>query len=226
MELTTVKKFEQISIEFDEPFELPVRHWTPATISLELGSLCMKFADVKRVPRYENHERESDVEHSYMLSMIAPELAHLYYPDLDKQLIGEYARVHDLIEVVTGDVATFNLTSEQLTNKEKIEHDALASLLEQLPPYTVSLLTNYELQADMESRFVRAVDKLMPVVVDIIGQGSKVMQEDYNVQTATALEQSHDSLHARIAQKFGEFVTIISAHRQLCDLFEAEFESN
>ena len=35
-----------------------------------------------------------------------------------------------------------------------------------LPPHTASLLENYEAQADPESRFVRAVDKLMPVVVE------------------------------------------------------------
>lgn len=223
MELQTQNKIEQIEDTQESRNSASQNDWTPASISLELGSLCMRFARVDRVPRYDDHERESDTEHSFMLAMIAPELAHMYYPNLNKQLIGEYARVHDLIEVVTGDVATFDASPEDLANKEAEEHSALASLADQLPPYTASLLVAYEAQADNESRFVRAVDKLMPVVVDIIGQGSRVMKEDYGVSSHEELEKSHDTLHARIARKFGEFTLIVEAHRQLCDVFEAEF---
>jgi len=222
MEILTHEKVEQLEIEFDPPLK-DIRRWSPANISLELGALCMRFARVERVPRYDDHERENDVEHSFMLAMVAPEIAHLYYPQLDKQLVGEYARVHDLIEVVTGDIATFDVSAEELASKEATEHAALQELANQLPPYTASLLLAYESQSDDESRFVRAVDKLLPVIVDIIGQGSRVMREDYGVTTATELEASHESLHARIARKFGEFTLVINAHRQLCDVFEAEF---
>jgi len=223
MEKLHAKSIDQIELEFEPPIEREASRLSPAAIALELGSICMKFARVERVPRYDDYERESDVEHSFMLSMVATELAHLYYPELDKQLVGEYGRVHDLIEVATGDIATFNLTADELAAKEAAEHAALDALLDQLPPYTASLLASYELQADLEARFVRAVDKLMPVVVDIIGQGSHVMHEDYGVTELADLKSSHESLHARIAQKFGEFATIIRAHRQLCDLFEKEF---
>jgi hypothetical protein len=46
-----------------------------ANIALSLGKVAMEFARVRRVPRYGDGERESDVEHSYMLALIAPELA-------------------------------------------------------------------------------------------------------------------------------------------------------
>lgn len=223
MNIYSPEKVEQIEIEFDPPIEAPLTTRTPATVSLELGSLCMRFAQVERVPRYETGERENDVEHSFMLAMVAPELAHLYYPHLDKQRVGEYARVHDLLEVVTGDVPTFDASAKTLAAKEAKEHAALEQLVSQLPPYTASLLVAYEAQADEESRFVRAVDKLLPVIVDIIGQGARVMDEDYGVKTASELENSHASLHDRIARKFGEFTLVIAAHRQLCDVFEAEF---
>lgn len=223
MKLPGLNNIEQMTINYEPPLEAQEPTWTPASVSLELGALCMRFARVERVPRYEDGKRESDVEHSYMLSLCATEMAYLYYPHLDTHLVGEFAKVHDLIEVVTGDVATFNLSAEQLANKEAVEQAALENLLADLPPYTANLLQRYEKQQETEARFVRAVDKLMPVIVDIIGPGQQVMREDYEVTTTEALEESHNALHARIAHKFGEFHTIITAHRQLCDLFEAEF---
>lgn len=218
------KNFEQLLLEYDPPIELPrERPRSPASVALELGELSMRFARIDRIPRYEDHERENDVEHSFMLGMVATELAYMFQPELDVRLVGEYARVHDLIEVATGDVATFNLTPEELATKEAAEQKALQDLLEKLPPYSASLLKQYEKQEDIESRFVRAVDKLMPLIVDIVGQGKRVMYEDYGVNTYEDARSSHKVLHERIARKFGEFALVVTAHRQLCDLFVESF---
>lgn len=199
---------------------------TSASILLELGGLAMQFARVERTPRYDEKTRESDVEHSYMLALVATELAHSLYPaSLDTGLVSEYAIVHDLIEIKTGDVATFQISNVDLVQKEKIEHEALESLLAELPPQTRSTLYNYEQQADPESRFVRAIDKLLPVVVDILGAGRKVMNEDYFVHSSTQLGTAHDGLGKRMAERFGEFPQVVADHALLCELFEIEFGS-
>lgn len=203
--------------------EVAVEQRTPASIALELGALSMRFARVERIPRYEDGRRESDVEHSFMLSMVATEIAHLLYPDLDIGLVGEYAKVHDLIEIIVGDVATFALSPEELAEKEAAEHTALEDLLADLPPYTAGLLRRYESQKDRESRFVRCVDKHLAVVVDILGQGKRVMEEDYGITLQAELHASQDTLHRRIASRFSEFEELISAHKQLCELFEDEY---
>jgi 5'-deoxynucleotidase YfbR-like HD superfamily hydrolase len=197
---------------------------TTASIALELGSIAMRFARVERVPRYDEKTRESDVEHSYMLALVASELAHSLYPnELNSGKIMEYAIVHDLIELKTGDVATFQLDEETLLQKEATEHAALESLLAELPPHTRDLLYNYEQQADKEARFVRAVDKLLPIVVDILGSGHKVMREDYNVHQPSDLTQAHDGLQTRMADRFSEFPQIVEDHSLLCELFEIDF---
>ena len=199
---------------------------TSASILLELGALAMRFAQVERVPRYNEKTRESDVEHSYMLALVATELAHSLYPaSLDTGLVSKYAIVHDLIEIKTGDVATFQISNVDLVQKEKIEHEALESLLAELPPQTRSTLYNYELQADPESRFVRAIDKLLPVVVDILGAGRKVMNEDYGVHLPIQLGTAHNELRKRMAERFGEFPQVVADHALLCELFEVEFGS-
>jgi len=200
---------------------------TSASIVLELGGLAMRFARVERTPRYDDGERESDVEHSFMLGLVAPELAYMLYPaSLDANLVGAYASVHDLIEVKTGDVATFQLSDKDLRQKEQTEQEALESLLAELPPRTRKLLYDYEQQQDAESRFTRAVDKNLPIVVDILGSGRRVMNEDYGVHTSGELGQAHDGLRSRMQQRFHEFPQIVADHALLCELFAIEFGSN
>lgn len=197
-----------------------------SSVILGLGGMAMRFAQVERVPRYSEVHRETDVEHSYMLALIASELAQTLYPGtLNTGLVSEYAIVHDMIEIKTGDVATFQIDAHDLLQKEQTEHAALESLLAELPPRTRDTLYNYEQQADPESRFVRAVDKLLPIVVDILGAGRKVMNEDYNVHSPAELGAAHDGLRDRMAKRFGEFPQIVSDHSLLCELFEIEFSA-
>ena len=211
-----VNRFEQHSVASWEVAATP----NLAETALRLGEAAIRFARVERKPRYPDGERESDAEHSLMLALVAPELAATLELDVDLPLVTQYAIVHDLIELKTGDVATFSLSPAELAAKEAAEHRALEKLVTELPPHTATLLVAYEQQADREARFVRAVDKLLPLVVDIIGDGERVMREDYGVTTPAALRHSHEVLHARIAAKFEEFPSVVAIHRDLCHRFE------
>ena len=198
-----------------------------AQICLDLGKTAMHFACIDRVPRYDNGERENDAEHSYMLALVAPELSESLELPLNSGLITQYAIVHDLIELKTGDKATFLFDKHHQAQKEAEEHAALVELIHDLPPYTATMLLRYESQEDPEARFVRYVDKLLPIVIDVIGQGERVMREDYGVTSQEALAKCHDSLHERLVEKFnGEFPELDTAHALLCELFETMFTSS
>jgi 5'-deoxynucleotidase YfbR-like HD superfamily hydrolase len=224
METIRLSKIDLINAEEALDADEPNKLLSTANVAFQLGGLAIRFAQVDRTPRYTETSRENDAEHSFMLALVANELSALLYPDLNTGKVSQYAIVHDLIETITGDVATFQLTAEELAAKQQAEHNALDILLKSLPPYTAQLLRSYELQDSREARFVKAVDKLLPVITDIIGPGAKVMTEDYGVTTIEKLRISHNALHARIATGFEEFPSIVSAHRVLCDLFETEFE--
>ena len=198
-----------------------------AALAQELGSVAMRFSDVMRVPRYENGKRESDVEHSYMLALVAPEIAAALELNLDLGRLSQYAVVHDLVELKTGDIATFKISDQELEQKASIEHDALSELYAELPPHTRTLLYDYEQQLDSESRFIKFIDKLLPLVVDILGDGIRIMVEDYEVQSLAQLKECHGQLETRWSQKFGEeFPDILLAHKILAKLFEAKFEAS
>lgn len=189
-----------------------------------LGALAINFAHIERVPRYNPEQRENDAEHSFMLAFIAPELASKLRPELDENLIQNYAIYHDLIELVTDDVATFNITDAALAKKNGREHHTLPQLMSMLPVRAREMVSRYEQQADPESRWVRAVDKLLPAIVDIIGPGAQVMREDYGVTTLKDLQEAGRRKHARFQNNFGEeFPALVSLHHEVCRLFEYTF---
>jgi len=225
MEKYTTRKVDSIQQTSEVAVDSPNAEYnTTASTALSLGMLAMKFAEVDRVPRYNDERRENDAEHSYMLALVANELAQTLYPaSLNAGLVTQFCIVHDLIEIETGDVATFAISDEDLAIKAASEHDALERMLDRLPPHTRTLLYEYEKQEIIEARFVKAVDKLLPVIVDILGPGRRVMIEDYNVRTIDELAISHAALRKRMADRFSEFPQVVDDHAVLSELFELEF---
>ncbi len=194
-----------------------------AALALQLTGLSMEFARVERVPRYADGRYESDVEHSYMLSIVATELAHLLYPDLlNPSLVHEYGSVHDLPELKTNDTATFDISDDDLSAKERAEEAAIEEIASRLPPYLAKRFRDYHAQIDLESRFVRAVDKLLPVTVDILGDGITMLTKDYNVSNVDQLHEIHLRLCERIGRQYATFPEIVAAHALLVELFEEE----
>lgn len=193
---------------------------------LRLGTYAVQMAQVERVPRLPSGERENNAEHSYMLSLIAPALAHEHYPHLDRGLIAQFANVHDLVEIKTGDVPTFAATSDQLAQKAAEEAVAAHELASQLDPYTADLLLRYEAQEEIEARFVRMVDKLLPLTLDILGPGEQVMREDYNVQSPWQLHENHQKLQERFSEMFPDFPELLTAHESLARQFELHYTIN
>lgn len=194
--------------------------------TLSLANKAIQFASIERVPRYNPVHRENDAEHSLMLSIIAPELANMLYPDLNIGLVHAYAPFHDLVELEVDDTPTFLLDSMAMAVKEQRETRALFRLIEQLPPYAASLLKAYEAQADPESRFVRCTDKLMPILVDILGVGVQVMAEDYGINSLAELNLAQQQKHQQIRARYGEeFPELVDIHGLLGRLFSDLYAS-
>lgn len=147
---------------------------------LEFQKLLLDFAHIERVLKRKHHGtyiRENDTEHSYNLAMTAWYLSE-YFPDLDQTTVIKTALVHDLVEVHAGDTYIY---ADQATLATKAEREAAA--LQQLKkdwadfPGMLSCIENYEHRATAESRFVYALDKVMPVML-IYGNEGKTWQEE------------------------------------------------
>lgn len=107
--------------------------------------------------RFPIPEVESVADHSYGVAL----LAYLLCPkDLDRTRVLELALLHDLAEVVTGDITPYDgVPSEK---KSRDETEALTALLLPLGrgPEELDLLRDYQQQRTPEACFVKALDKL------------------------------------------------------------------
>lgn len=117
-----------------------------ARTAIGAAELFDQYCFVDRIPRLSNGDRENDVEHSFSLASIATNLAQELRPDLDVDLIRHFSLVHDMLEIKTGDVATFSTSPEEQAEKERREKEALDELLAELPPLDADALRKYEKQ--------------------------------------------------------------------------------
>jgi 5'-deoxynucleotidase YfbR-like HD superfamily hydrolase len=95
---------------------------------IELSKILGEFGQIKRATLLPNSEFETDSHHSFSLALIAFELASQYAPELEIKKILLYALVHDLPELVTGDVQTLTATSDELDIKAQVDAHAITKI--------------------------------------------------------------------------------------------------
>jgi len=124
---------------------------------------------------------ENDTEHSYNLAMTAWYLTQ-WFPKLDKSLVLQYALAHDLVEIHAGDTYIYG-PEEELASKQQREADALHRLEADWADFDDMNKTihAYEQRADAESKFVYALDKIMPIMLIYIHDGYTWKKESVTV---------------------------------------------
>lgn len=178
-----------------------------ANTAIALGAISSRLVQIERTRTVHPDGRAENVaEHSLMLSKVAPELASALYPELDANLVASYSSLHDDLEAYVGDTPTDILASSSLTKKDELETAALQQLLQEYGhmPHYASLIQQYESQSTPEARFVRAVDKLMVLLIHLPNDGA-VLRRHYARESFLEAEQQ---LLARDGYKYGEFELI------------------
>lgn len=151
---------------------------------LELQKLLASFNQVDRRSHRQHGNAfvpENDTEHSYNLAMTAWYIAQ-WFPELDKSLVIQYALVHDLVEIHAGDTYIYG-TEEELASKQRREAEALDTLEKEWVDFDDMNTTihAYERRSDAESKFVYALDKIMPVMLIYIHDGYTWKKEGVTV---------------------------------------------
>jgi putative hydrolase of HD superfamily len=177
---------------------------------IQLHQLLLDFRAVERVTRIPGKpERENDVDHSYTLAMMAWFLSS-YFPRLNRDTVIRMSLVHDLTEVHAGDTFVFG-NGDHLTTKERREADALAKLAADWPdfPELVELLNDYEHRDSEEAKFVYALDKVMPIIISLIGGGRDF--QDYDVTLELMHEQKRDkvSVSPEVNEYYNELLAVL-----------------
>jgi putative hydrolase of HD superfamily len=124
-----------------------------------------QFREVLRIARIPNDKRwENDSEHSYQLAMVAWFLIEQDKLKLNKELCLMYALAHDLVEIYAGD--TYAFSKQDPSIKHKKEKEALKKIKNRFKGFkTLSyIIENYEHKKDDESKFIYALDKILPPI--------------------------------------------------------------
>ncbi len=124
--------------------------------------------------------RETLAEHLVQLLYFAEFFVNKYVPPYDLARVREYILAHDMSEPATVhakrngfDICRFNASSELIRRKKELERQALSLQRRQFPELEAlaTMSDRYEEREDAESRFVKAIDALVPMLNTIIDHG-------------------------------------------------------
>lgn len=107
---------------------------------------------------------ESNAEHLYGMMVLCNYFLPLEDPDgtMDKQRIYDLIMVHDIDEIESGDVISYQKTDADREQAKVDLETSLSAIPESLEQSYRSLITEYEQQQTLESRFTKALDKIEP----------------------------------------------------------------
>jgi len=168
---------------------------------LALGKLTAQFAQVNRMTMLnEEGMLESDTDHTVMLSLVACSVASTYVPELDVGLVAQFALIHDLVEAYAGDVPTVRVDGFDADAKQQAEDEALARLhteFDEAFPWLTSTIEAYESLETPEARFIKTLDKLMPVITHNLSNGIVLDGEFSSLDDLRANTERRNKLMAR-----------------------------
>jgi putative hydrolase of HD superfamily len=177
---------------------------------IQLHQLLLDFRAVERVTRIPGKpDRENDIDHSYTLAMMAWFLSS-YFPHLDRDTVIRMSLVHDLTEVHAGDTFVFG-NNDHLTTKEQRETEALTKLAADWPdfPEMHALLEHYEQRDSEEAKFVYALDKVMPIIISVIGGGRDFQDYDVTLELMHEQKRNRVSVSPEINEYYTELIEVL-----------------
>jgi putative hydrolase of HD superfamily len=174
---------------------------------VDLGRLALAFGRVNRSTCHpDGVTPESDTDHTVMLGLIGCALAQQYFPDLDRGLIAQYILVHDVTEVYADDTCTLrSLSPVAQAQKERREQEAaqrISSEFSERLPWVPDMVAEYEDRKTPEARFVKALDKLMPKITQILNGATTVLRAG---MTAPELATRHQEQVAQMREYAADF---------------------
>lgn len=140
----------------------------------ELQQFVADFSRVTRMPEFADTGRlENDVDHSFGLALTCWFLAPKIAPELNLEKIFKYALSHDIVELHAGDTFVFAPEDEKASKSDR-EDAAIKQLYSEWPDFTdmVDSAKGYKEKADEEARFVKAVDKILPLIIIELGESA------------------------------------------------------
>lgn len=178
------------------------------------------FARINRVVSMPGTDRmENDMEHSYHLALMAWYLVNSQKLDLDLSLVLKYALAHDLVEIHAGDTYVWDKDEERHASKQEREAAAAQRLREEFLefPDLHAAIDEYEKRENRESRFVYALDKMVPMILIREEGGSLWKKVGVTSEMQRARKAPMVALSPEVEPYFNELVERIRKEKLTAD---------
>ena len=154
---------------------------------------------------------ENDAEHSFQLAMSAWYLIDSMKLNLDISKILKYSLAHDLVETYAWDVFFYTSNTKELEEKEEKEQEAAKMISENYPEFVDlhKFIEEYEKREDEESKFVYALDKLLPVINTYLDEWRTWKEYDISLDILVDLKDMKISECKKVHFVWQDFVKII-----------------
>lgn len=153
---------------------------------LDFVGFINRLQRVERRILINNSERfENDLEHQYQLALVAWYLIKSEKLKLNLRKTIQYALAHDIVEIYAGDTWVFD--DEHRKTKVERELAAVERIQKEFPEFSNlgQIIKKYEARQDKESRFIYALDKLVPILNIYLDGGRNWKRQKVSLQKIT-----------------------------------------
>lgn len=164
---------------------------------MSLVLLINKFSVIHRVVKNIDGTLETDTQHSYLMAVVSWYLISKHKLPLNLEKVLIYSLVHDLVEVYAGDVPAYEQTSDNRKTKKELEQQALERISQELPhfPDLTQYMKDYEDQSDPEGKFVRTLDKIIPILTIDINNDELVKKANITLEKYIDMKENIGRVH-------------------------------
>lgn len=170
-----------------------------------------KFREIQRIVYTKDHPHpENDAEHSFQLALTAWYIIDSQKINLNLSKILKYALAHDLVEIYAGDTYFFAPKTEMETKKQREEEAAhrIKSEFSEFPELH-KIIEDYENKNDPESKFIYALDKVIPIINIYLDDGAGLKERKISLEMILSSKTPKVSIDPEIKKYFDELIEIL-----------------
>jgi putative hydrolase of HD superfamily len=175
-----------------------------------------EIRSVRRAMMFEGNSNENDMEHQYQLALVGWFLADNDELKLDKNKLVSLALVHDIAEVYAGDLIAFASPKDRKEQKKR-EKDAILKLQERWPSFSSmhELIEEYEHLSTEESKFIYALDKLLPMINNYIFEGKAWKKHNITLEKLKDTKKNKVSISNEVDRYYREIIKLFERKPEL-----------
>jgi 5'-deoxynucleotidase YfbR-like HD superfamily hydrolase len=159
---------------------------------LDFVAFTHEIRRIKRAIHLEGKTYENDSEHMYQLALVSWFLIENDNLKLDKYRTVGMALTQDITEVYSGDTNAHASKAERDAH-ERREKEAMVQLGKRWPTFTSlnEFTLEYQQRETAESKFVYALDKLLPIINIYLYEGSSWIEQGIDPNCLAAIAKPH-----------------------------------